>query len=247
MEFTRLRLPALLLVVTACSGRLPTPHRLTSAGISPPVWGILEVPSSPGPHAAVILLPGSYGWRPDYARFARTFADAGFVALAIDYYGETGRGDSPEEERRNWPVWQATVRNAVAYLEATPDVAGRPIGLVGYSRGAFLAISVASSTPSVKAVVDFYGGGSDADPPEGQIPQFPPILILHGEADDVVPVALAQRLYQRMRAHGGDVEMHLYPGAQHVFNGPWSSSYSEPDATDSWRRTIAFLKRRLGA
>jgi dienelactone hydrolase len=41
--------------------------------------------------------------------------------------------------------------------------------------------------------------------------------------------------------------MHLYPGAQHVFNAPWAPSYSKPDATDAWRRTIAFLKRRLDA
>lgn len=240
------RLLALPLVFAACTGSVPSPHRLTGPEVSPAVWGILEVPSSPGPHAAVLLLPGSYGWRPDYARFARTFADSGFVALAIDYYAETGRGASPAEESRNWPAWQATVRNAVAYLAATPAVAGRPIGLVGYSRGAFLAISVAGSAPPVGAVVDFYGGGSDADPPEAQIPHFPPILILHGEADSVVPVALAHRLYERVRARGGDAEMHLYPGAQHVFNAPWASSYSKADATDAWRRTIAFLRRRLG-
>jgi dienelactone hydrolase len=193
----------------------------------------------------VVLLPGSYGWRPDYARFARTFADSGFVALAIDYYAETGRGAGPAEESRNWPTWQATVRNAVAYVDTLAAVSGRPIGLVGYSRGAFLAISVATSAPPVKAVVDFYGGGSDEDPPEARIPQFPPLLILHGEADDVVPVALAHRLYERLRAHGGDVEIHLYPGAKHVFNAPWASTYSKSDAMDAWRRTIAFLKHRL--
>jgi dipeptidyl aminopeptidase/acylaminoacyl peptidase len=77
------------------------------------------------------------------------------------------------------------------------------------------------------------------------MPHFPPVLILHGEADSDVQVALAHRLYERMRAHGGDVEMHLYPGAQHVFNAPWASTYSGPDAMDAWHWTIAFLKRRL--
>ena len=48
-----------------------------------------------------------------------------------------------------------------------------------------------------------------------------------------------------MLAHGGQVEMHLYPGAQHVFNAPWSPAYSEPDAADAWGRTIEFLRRRL--
>ena len=245
MRSSSLRLMALPLLLAACTSDAPRPHHLTGAGVSPAVWGVLEVPQSPGPHEAVILLPGSYGWRPDYARFARTFADSGFVALAIDYYAETGRGASPADESRNWPVWQATVRNAVAYLDTLPPVSGRHIGLVGYSRGAFLAVSVASSLPAVSAVVTFYGGGSDADPAEEAIPRFPPLLILHGEADTEVSVALAHRLYDRMRAHGGEVEMHLYPGAQHVFNAPWAATYSAPDAADSWKRTIEFLRRRL--
>ena len=245
MRVTRPRLMALSLMFAACTTSAPRPHRLTGLGVSPAVWGVLEAPQAPGPHEAVILLPGSYGWRPDYARIARTFADSGFVALAIDYYAETGRGASQAEEHRNWPAWQATVRNAVAYLDTLPLVSGRHIGLVGYSRGAFLAVSVATSVPTVRAVVDFYGGGSDADPADEQVPRFPPLLILHGEADSVVPVELAHRLYERMRAHGGQVEMHLYPGAQHVFNGPWASAYSAPDAADAWRRTIEFLRRRL--
>ncbi len=236
---------ALGLACGACTSGAPRPHRLTATGVAPAVWGVLETPQTPGPHDAVILLPGSYGWRSDYARFARAFADAGLVALAIDYYAETGRGGSRAEEQRNWPAWQATVRNAVAYLDTMSQVAGRHIGLVGYSRGAFLAVSVAGSMPAVRAVVDFYGGGSDSDPAVGDIPRFPPLLILHGEADTEVPVELAHRLYDRMRAHGGKVEMHLYPGAGHVFNAPWAATYSPPDAADAWRRTIEFLGRQL--
>lgn len=213
--------------------------------MSPVVSGVLEVPTAPGPHSAVILLPGSFGWRSDYADFARTFADSGFVALALDYYAETGRGRSPAAERGNWPAWIATVRQAVTLLDTLPAVSGRPIGLVGYSRGAFLAISAADSTPAVKAIVDYYGGGSDDDPPEAHIPTFPPVLILHGDADREIPVALGQRLFERIRAHGGTVEMHVYPGAGHVFNGPWASTYSPADAADAWQRTIRFLRQHL--
>jgi carboxymethylenebutenolidase len=247
MPTSSLRLSTLTLILAACWPGTPAPHRLTGTVASPAVWGVLELPKAPGPHPAVVLLPGSNGWRPDYARFARTFADSGFVALAIDYYAETGRGGSLDNGDRLWHTWQATVRNAVTYLYALPEVAGKPIGLVGYSRGAFLAISMAAAAPEVHAVVDFYGGGSDDDPPEAAIPTFPPVLILHGEADSIVPVRLAHRLYDRMRAHGGQVEMHLYPGAEHVFNAPWASTYSSQDAADAWARSVGFLRRQLGS
>lgn len=237
--------PLLLLMLTACIGTGARPRRLTGAGVSPGVYGVLERPQTTGPHPVVILLPGSYGWRSDYASFAKAFADSGFVALALDYYGETGRGSSSAAEKRNWMAWQATVRNAVAYMDSVAPGNSRNIGLVGYSRGAFLAISVAASLPAVGAVVDYYGGGSDADPSDQEIPRFPPLLILHGEADTEISVDLAYRLNDRMKAHGGSVEMHLYPRAQHVFNGPWASTYSPPDAADAWGRTVAFLRTHL--
>ena len=74
---------------------------------------------------------------------------------------------------------------------------------------------------------------------------FPSLLILHGEADSNIPVGLAHRLYDRLRAHGADVELHVYPKAEHGFNTPWSPGYSPSAAADSWARTIAFLKDKL--
>jgi carboxymethylenebutenolidase len=234
----------LLVLLAACGDPALKPRRLTGAGVTPAVWGVLELPRSPGPHPAVMLLHGSYGWRPDYARFARRFADSGFVALAIDYYAETGRPFFDTGTQEKWRAWQQTVRRAAEWLDTLPSVAGRPIALVGYSRGAMIAISMAASVPGVGAVVDFYGAGP-ADSAPGVPWHYPPLLILHGDADAQVSVSLAHMLYDTVSVHAGDVEMHIYAGAQHAFNGPWASGYSARDAEDSWGRTIEFLRRRL--
>jgi carboxymethylenebutenolidase len=210
------------------------------------VYGVLEIPHTPGPHPAVVILSGSAGWRPEYASIAKVFADSGFVSLAIDYYAETGRDTRQVDKLTKWPQWQATVRNAVAFLKTQPSSYGCPVGLIGYSRGAFLAVSVASSIPEVKAVVDFFGGGgSGKDPLESEVIHFPPLLILHGEADKVVSVKFAQSLRDAVISQGGEVEMYLYPNEQHAFNATWSPTFSESAASDSFRRTIDFLQRRL--
>src|SRR5512143_3598095 len=112
------------------------PIHLSDPHITPGVWGVLETPAMPGSHPGVVLVPGSSGWKPAYPQIAKALADAGFVALAIDYYAETGPETSPEDRAAKRPLWQATVRNAVAYLQASPGVSGRSVGLVGYSRGA---------------------------------------------------------------------------------------------------------------
>lgn len=240
------RLVLCLLVATACRPVSRAP-RLPGADGSPAIYGTLTLPTTPGPHPAVILLPGSAGWRPEYERLAKPFADSGVVALTLDYYGEVGRGVTRGQEKENWPAWQATIRNAVTWLQKSPAVAGQPVALVGYSRGAMLAISVGDSAPRVAAIVDLYGAGSDDDPPTDHLRTFPPLLILHGDADSNMPVALARRLYDRLHANGADVEVHIYPGAGHAFDLPWSPAYSPEAAADAWRRTIAFLRLRLAA
>lgn len=246
MRLTGLSWLICLLVLRPHAGAAQEPQRLTRPDITPAVWGVLETPHTVGPHPAVIILPGSAGWRPAYAQLARAFADSGFAALALDYYAVSGRDSSREDAIRKRPQWQETIRNAVVYLEASPPVSGRGIALVGYSRGAFLAVSVASSLPAVRAVVDYFGGGNaDPDSLAREVRHFPPLLILHGEADTAVPASSAQRLRDGVLAHGGEVEMHLYPGAQHGFNAEFSPGYSERDASDSWRRTIEFLRARL--
>jgi carboxymethylenebutenolidase len=183
-----------------------------------------------------------------YADVAESFADSGFVALALDYYAETGGASmrSPEKPQK-WPHCQSTGRNAVEYVRALPAVAGRPVGLIGYSRGAFLAVSVAGSTSGVEAVVDFYGGGGGGvDSLEQEVHNFPPLLILHGDADAVVPMRFAHALREAVVAEGGDVEMHVYAGAGHAFNAPYASTYTASAAQDSFSRTVEFLRRRLG-
>jgi len=223
------------------AGRLSHPEQ------TPAVWGLLEKPARPGPHPGVILLHGAAGWNPVYAEYAKTLADCGFVALALDYYTETGSAPIGSEEKlKKWPCWQAAVSAAVSYLSSLPEVSKNNIGLVGFSRGAFLAVSTAASIPDVGAVVDYFGGGGGGtETLEREARDFPPLLILHGEADRIVPVEFAVRLQEAVHASGGEVEMRLYPGARHAFNLPDSPTYSEETALDSFRMTVAFLKRRL--
>jgi len=210
---------------------------LTRPGVAPALRGALRVSKAPGPHPAVVLLPGSSGWRPEYVEIADRFAEAGFAALALDYYAETGGAATGSEEKlQKWESWRRTVQAAVAYLDGVPAVASGRIALVGYSRGAFLAVSVAGSTPGVKAVIDFYGGGGGGTLPLRQeVRGLPPLLILHGDKDSVVPASFGRELGNAVLEAGGAVEMHLLPGAGHAFNLPWSATYSQ----DSDERSLA--------
>lgn len=222
------------------------PQILTKPGLLPELHGVLEKPSAPGTHPSVIILYGARGWGPVYAAIAKDLADSGFVALALDYYAykEDNSGQAVDEEK--WSMWQSSVRSAISFLmEDTSTVKGS-VGLLGYSLGAILSVSVAASIPEVKAVVDYFGGGSkDKDELESQVRNFPPLLILHGEEDQTISVLAAYALRDAVIAQDGEVEMKIYPGAGHGFNGPWVPNYSKEYDIDSFQRTVDFFRRKL--
>jgi dienelactone hydrolase len=221
---------------------------LTPPGLTPGVWGALRTPESPGPHPVFILLYGSSGWRPEYVDIAQRFADSGLAALVLDYYAGTGGAPIGSKDKlQKWESWRQAVREASRFLQTLPSVTGDRVALVGFSRGAFLAVSVAASMPSVVAVVDCFGGGGGGTlPMEEEVKGLPPLLILHGEKDTVVPVSFAHALQATVLEAGGKVEMRLFPDEEHAFNAPWARTYSAEAAERAFALTLDFLRAQCG-
>jgi acetyl esterase/lipase len=63
----------------------------------------------------------------------------------------------------------------------------------------------------------------------------PPILLMHGEADDLVPPAQSVRLAKALRDVGAPVELDLVPGARHV----WADAEDVGAIVD---RSVSFLR-----
>ena len=58
-------------------------------------------------------------------------------------------------------------------------------------------------------------------------PDAPPFLIIHGDADPVVPLDQSQRFYSALRAAGCGAELYVAPGRGHHgeywYHEPWVS------------------------
>ncbi|MEO6156824.1 MAG: alpha/beta fold hydrolase, partial [Ilumatobacteraceae bacterium] len=65
-----------------------------------------------------------------------------------------------------------------------------------------------------------------------------PVLLLHGDADPVVPVEQSRELARRIADAGGDVQLHVYAGAGHGLRDPL-------DQLDEYARIGDFLSRCL--
>src|SRR5271156_3724930 len=113
----------------------------------------LFVPDRPGPRPAITMAHGFAGIREHgLDRFARGFADAGFVVLVHDH---RGFGVSDGQPRFDVDPWQqiADWRYAISYLESHPAVNADRIGLWGTSYAGGHALVLGATDRRLKAVV----------------------------------------------------------------------------------------------
>ncbi len=188
---------------------------------------------------AIIGLHGSGGGHASMAEPANLLAAQGYAVYVLHYFERTGTTeiDGLATIARNFPAWMKTLWDAVSFVAGQPSVDPDRIGLLGFSLGAYLALSAAAVDSRVKIVVDYFGGF----PKEMKLfmRRFCPVLILHGEQDATVPVAEAYHLQQMLEKKQIPYEIKIYPGAGHGFSGEiWR---------DSGLRTLAFLNQHLAA
>ena len=89
----------------------------------------------------LILLPGSEGGIPE--AFAEKLANVGYCVLALGYFGVEGLPETLE----NIPL--RYFLQAFLWLKRQPQIRGNSIGLIGYSRGAELALLLGSFYPDL--------------------------------------------------------------------------------------------------
>jgi phospholipase/carboxylesterase len=109
-----------------------------------------------------------------------------------------------------------------AFLDAELERHGlvdRQLALVGFSQGAMTALYLAPRRPrSVAAVLGYSGAllGGDSLAPEAV--SRPPVYLVHGDADDVVPVQAMYAAVAGLQAAGIPVQWSLRRGLPHAID-----------------------------
>ena len=134
--------------------------RLASGGDSvvterisgPGLVGDYARPRGRGPWPALILLHGSEGGDLLGEERAQRFAAQGFASLSLTYFADSPvAGTSVPTSLKNIPLER--VDDAFRWLAGRPEVRPEAVGVVGMSRGAELALLVASHSSWARAVV----------------------------------------------------------------------------------------------
>jgi carboxymethylenebutenolidase len=190
-----------------------------------------------GRRPAVLLVHGSDGVtrRSQYQFAATTLSAQGYTVLFPHYFEATGDvRASYGDIQVKYQAWLNALDRVLDDAANDPLIDRGRVGVVGISLGGALAISLASRDRRIDAVVSYFGF-LPADIGVGN-PRAP-TLILHGEADRVVPVRNAALIEAALRERGVLVETQIYPGEGHGFG--------QAAQRDAAIRTAAFLRRRL--
>lgn len=198
------------------------------------------------PRPAALLLHGANGFDSQiagYNHYASELANSGIDAYLVYYYSNDDqdrmlRGDDVFVAR--FTSWTRLVADLAGDLKQQKLSNGK-IGLIGFSNGGTLAAGVGARDPAIAAAVIYYG--ARPFPLEGPVTRLPPLLILHGDADAIIPIEQGRGLADLAKKLGGTPELVVYPGERHGFGARLSAA----NADDALTRTIAFLRRELNA
>jgi phospholipase/carboxylesterase len=107
--------------------------------------------------------------------------------------------------------------------------------LVGFSQGAMMALHVAPRREVAIAGVVAISGRLLQPEKIGEVLVKPPVLLIHGDRDDVVPFTDMGKAGNALVAAGFDTYGHVMKGTGHGI------------AQDGLQATLAFLAEKLGA
>ena len=189
-----------------------------------------EPSTTNAPHPAIVLLHGAGGnvayW---VERLAPSLNEAGLALYAPHYFDRTGTAHADYNtiiDGIHVPQWLEVLDGALTFAAARPSVDPARIAIIGVSLGAFLSLGYAatlSASPDpaararIRTLVEISGG---LESPYNQLAtsHFPPTLILHGEADDIVPVRHAHELDARLTQLNVPHETRTFPNEGHWFS-----------------------------
>jgi dienelactone hydrolase len=212
-----------------------------------------------GPRPVILIVHEWWGLT-DYPRMrAKMLAEMGYLAMAVDMYGEGKLAEDPKDaQAAAMPFYtdpqmaKARLDAAMSKVKSLPQADTSQVVAIGYCFGGSMVLNYAKMGAAVAGVVSFHGGLEGVQPQKGTKAQF---LICHGAADSFVPPAQVDAFKKSMDAAGLSYSFKVYDSATHAFTNPDATAkgqkfgmpikYNAAADTASWNDMKAFLTRIL--
>ncbi|KAI0124179.1 Alpha/Beta hydrolase protein [Xylariales sp. AK1849] len=166
------------------------------------------------------------------------------VAECVEYLVETGRVDGSKVGIRGGSAGGYSVLQALC---SYPDIFAGGVCLYGISELKLLLGTTHKMEARYGDQLVFTEGMTQEERLEVMKDRSPvyhasnitaPLLLLHGEDDEVVPISQAYTMYEDIMKRGGDVKLVKFPGEGHGFKNGVNRLKSHEEEETWWRRTL---------
>lgn len=211
--------------------------------------GYLSKPMKKGKYPAILVMHENRGLNEHTRDVARRFAEAGYVALAIDALsrkGGTGSFETPDKAREAFASLVMTevmsdLNASLDFLNSHKNVKKNKLASIGFCWGGARSFALAAEPNKLKAAVVFYGTA----PTNEQLAKVHcPVLGIYGETDERITSKVPE-VDAEMKRLKKPFEYKIYKGAAHAFFNDTGDRYNAEAAKGAWEVTNAFLKKNL--
>ena len=217
--------------------------------------GLLARPEG-APRAAIVVFPTIMNSTPAVEVKAKALADAGYLALIADFYGKMPASFDQSREfaagiRGDVGSYRQRLRAALRALVLLDEAKGLPLATIGFCMGGQASLELAREGAPFDAAVSFHGLLNTEQPAEaGAVTAR--ILVLHGDADPMVPRKQVLAFWEEMDAAGADWHFHSYSGVKHGFTNPAptenpATAYDASADRQSWTAMFSLFDELWGA
>ena len=207
----------------------------------------------------VFIVPEWWGISENIKNKANALANLGFIAFAIDMYGEGKTVFTPDEAAKlATPFYQnpqmsyEIFNRALETAKKLPNVDGSKIAAIGFCFGGGNLLNYVRLGLKINGAVSFHGslnGGITAE--KNNV--FTPMLILNGEADSMVPIEDRLNFKNEMTTAEASFTFIDYPNATHAFTNPDATAVGKKYSIDiayqkeadeaSWKEMLHFFNQ----
>jgi dienelactone hydrolase len=183
---------------------------------------------------------------------ARILAERGYVAFALDMYGQAGPSlDDARQQSRllmaDAALMRRRARAALNVLASHAHCDSSKLAVIGFCLGGIVALELARDRAPLRCAVGFHPGlkrpsGSTTGTIDAKV------LMMIGEDDPIVPVEDRAAFVKEMKEAGADWQLHVFGGVGHSYTnrsvdalGIPGFRYNEPADNRAWHLMLALF------
>jgi dienelactone hydrolase len=196
----------------------------------------------------------------DYAKErCKKLAELGYVAFAVDMYGDGKSVEHPDDARKmatavrqNLKTWRGRAETGLKQLTSQPNVDATKLAAIGYCFGGSTCLQLAYSGADLKAVATFHAALPTPTPEEAKAIKAK-LYIAHGGDDTFVPDKSVTAFKEALDKAKVSYKFESFPGVVHSFTVPGADKigmkgmkYDKAADEKSWKEMLALFKDTLG-